>query len=895
MSSLYNNVFQALLLISLTTSISMLSACGGGGDSEQTVAPITPPVTPPVNPPVNPPVTPPIEPPNPEEKAKVSVSIITELAIEKSNVLAKFKVERTGDSSALAVQYRLGNNDESQVLASTDDFTLVYSDGGDVGASIVLAENQNSRVIELHPTQDNIHEVIEVTTITLLENDNYQITDANSVSLHIADADNSSENSKVFIGYFSAQDGASTTGSGVLSLVLQGDNAQATMSYEFSGLSSQQTDQHIHLAPSGTMIKDIEETGSVSNYLWDLAPGGPFTSKQQMLDNLFSGTFYLNIHTANYPNGEISATFNYDENIAPPEDSLLTADDIERDIVRFLTQATFGATPDDYEHIKSQINADGSNRIQVYESWIEQQMALPTSSMLALTDKTNDFFPDEDGWFARRDAFWPIAVYANDQLRQRIAFALSEILVIGDGTTTIRRAFRGTADYWDTLADNAFSHYNLLLEQVSRHAIMGSWLSHLKNAQADEVLGIYPDENFAREIMQLFSFGLVHQQADGSVKLGDNNLPQATYDNAVIKALARVFTGLSFSKVSNDGSMVDNVKFKLGNKANTDQFRWTEPMKFFVDEHDFAAKTLFNDGNQVVKIAATEASLLNADNELSQVMNAIAAHPTTAPFISYRLIQRLVTSNPSSNYVQRVSLVFGQTGDLTKTIKAILLDPEARNPAVTTSASFGKVKEPILRFSALMRLLNAYSSIDFSADGMDFPEKTSYAAKATLLRLGELPIGQRNLGSASVFNFFSPDFSPSGALASQSLVAPELQLMTESNLVSTMNAFGLFISQGLARPSYRFSEYEKEDLLVKLDKQVLTNIWQQALGADENKAKTVIDYLDFYLNAGKLKLVADNSSYHALIDAMLASPAIHEKIDIAIYGVVNAPESIVQH
>ena len=147
--------------------------------------------------------------------------------------------------------------------------------------------------------------------------------------------------------------------------------------------------------------------------------------------------------------------------------------------------------------------------------------------------------------------------------------------------------------------------------------------------------------------------------------------------------------------------MVDNVKFKLGNKANTDQFRWTEPMKFFVDEHDFAAKTLFNDGNQVVEIAATEASLLNADNELSQVMNAITAHPTTAPFISYRLIQRLVTSNPSRDYVQRVSLVFGQTGDLTKTIKAILLDPEARNPAVTTSASFGKVKEPILRFSAI--------------------------------------------------------------------------------------------------------------------------------------------------------------------------------------------------
>lgn len=876
MNTLQLNSYKYLLLISLLT----LSACGGGGgDDAQPNDPVVPP--PVVNPP---PVT----------KPTVTISVITELAIEKSNVLAKFQVERSGDSSALAIEYSIGNDEQGQAQATAEDFTLVYSDGGDVADTLELAEDQNSRVIEVHPTQDEAHEVIEQVIINILDSDDYQTSSENSAQLLIADADNSNANSKVFIGYFTAQDNATTVGSGVLSLILQGDNEQATLSYEFSGLSSEQTDQHIHLAPSGTMIKDIEETGAIYDYLWDLSPGGPFTSKQEMLDTLFAGAFYLNIHTANYPNGEITASFNYDENIEPPDESLLTPADRDRDIVRFLSQATFGATPADYDSLKSQMNDDGSNRMQVYEAWIEQQMALPATSMLELTDATNALFPEEDGWFARRDAFWPIAVYANDQLRQRVAFALSEILVIGDGNTIPRRAFRGVADYWDTLAAHGFAQYNQLLEQVTRHAIMGNWLSHLKNAKADVDQGTFPDENYAREIMQLFSFGLVHQELNGTIKLGENNLPQSTYDNQVIEQLAKVFTGLSFSKISDNGTMIDNPQFNIGDRANNEQYRWTEPMKFFVEEHDFGNKTLFDNGTQIITVEAKEASLANADSELSAVMQAIVAHPTTAPFISYRLIQRLVTSNPSSDYVQRVSTVFGQTGDLNKTVKAILLDPEARNPAVISSTTYGKVKEPILRFTGLMRLLDAHSSIEFGADGIDFAGKSNYAEQASLLRVGELPIGQRNLGSASVFNFFSPDFSPTGALASQSLVAPELQLMTESTMVSTINALGEFILNGVARPSHRFSDYEKDDLLVKLNSQILIDIWQQSQGDDEDKALAVIDYLDYYLNGGQLTLAENNTSYQAITNAMSTVAATDDKINIAIYGVVNAPESIVQ-
>mgnify|MGYP001422227477 CR=1 FL=1 len=180
------------------------------------------------------------------------------------------------------------------------------------------------------------------------------------------------------------------------------------------------------------------------------------------------------------------------------------------------------------------------------------------------------------------------------------------------------------------------------------------------------------------------------------------------------------------------------------------------------------------------------------------------------------------------------------------------------------------------------------------ADGIDFAGKSNYAEQASLLRVGELPIGQRNLGSASVFNFFSPDFSPTGALASQSLVAPELQLMTESTMVSTINALGEFILNGVARPSHRFSDYEKDDLLVKLNSQILIDIWQQSQGDDEDKALAVIDYLDYYLNGGQLTLAENNASYQAITNAMSTVAATDDKINIAIYGVVNAPESIGQ-
>jgi len=851
----------------------LLIACGGSGEPEKpkTVEPVIKPI--------------------------VSITQVTAIAVEVTNTIAKFSIARTGTTGALEISFiASGHSDETMGSTEAGDYKLVYADGGDVGSTFELADNQNRRVIEVHPIDDNLHEVPETLTIKISEASSYQVSSEHTSSIVIIDAENTNENGKVFIGYFSPQGNAITTATGLMSLVLQGDNEQALLSYQFEGLGSEQTDQHIHLAPSGTMIKDIEHLGGINNYVWNLSPGGPFTTKQKMLDTLFAGKFFINIHTADYPAGEISALLNFDSTVTPPENSTLTSEDIDRDIIRFLTQATYGPTPETYQALRDKIDETGSNRLQVYEAWIDEQMLLPQSSMLELTDATNAFFPEEDGWHARRDSFWPIAVYGKDQLRQRVALALSEILVIGDQVTSVRKAYRGVADYWDMLASNAFGTYRNTIEEASRHAIMGTWLSHLRNAKAKPDDGIFPDENYAREIMQLFSFGLIHRQDNGAIKLGDDNLPSATYDNTVIKEMARVFTGLSFSAGNNsNGEMVDNIYFLKGNKFNQYQFRWTEPMKFFPDFHDFGEKTLFDDGNQVVVVQGREASIENADAELSYVLDKIVAHPTTAPFIARRLIQRLVVSNPSGDYIHRVSQAFAERGDLNKTIKAILLDPEARNPSVVHSATFGKVKEPILRLTSLMRLLEASSSISFKSTAFNYQFKGHFDDHAALLRIGDLPLGQRNLGSDSVFNFFLPDFAPTGDLASNALVSPELQLMTESQLFTTMNVFHTLLNSGYARNSaYKDNDYAKADLLVKVKPDSLIDIWNNTSGNNNDKASAIIDYLDFYLNAGQLSQSNNTVTYDAVLDAIVGSSSPDTRLNLAVYGLVNSPEFMVQ-
>ena len=838
----------------------------------------------------------------------ISLSVISDTAIEKSQQAAEVSISRSAGSGGLSINYSIsGNPDLTRGSAIPSDYQLVYEDGSAVGQKINFSEGQSTRNINIIPINDGLHEVPETLVLSLVSGADYDLNDS-TLNLKIIDASNNPENSKVFFGVFLPQGDAVTSGSGVLSLILDGDNDNASLNYNFSNLSAVQTDQHIHIAPSGTIIKDVHHTGSVYDLAWDLAPAGFFTTEQEMLDALFDGLFYLNIHTSTYPGGEISAVFTYDSGIEPPEETELTAADVDRDIIRFLTQATFGATPEDYQELRNQITEDGSNRIQVYNDWIDQQISLDSSSMFELMESSVPLFSfgstssslydyNEPTYKIRRDAFWPIAIYGKDQLRQRMAFALSQILVISDQQATIRKADRGTSKYWDQLAENAFSFYNDTLLDVSKSPIMGTYLSHLRNQKSDPVAGTFPDENFAREIMQLFSFGLVHRKKNGEILLGPDNLPISTYDNNVIREMARVFTGLAHSYRTKDGALFENNWFQLGDLAYVEEHRWTNPMKFFTNQHDYGEKILFTDnGSTIVVPANNNHSVENAEQELRFVIDAIVAHQTTAPFISRQLIQRFVTSNPSPAYIERVSNSFGEKGDLTSVIKAILLDPEARNPNVASSVTFGKVKEPVLQLTATMRLLQVSSGIPFDDTSSPlYPLKDKYDPGASLLRMNMQNLGQYTLGATSVFNFYLPDFSPSGEMSGQSLVAPEMQLMTESQLFTTMNNYNSMVNGNrYFQGTLDYSNMSAEDLKIKLSDSRLQEVADSVLDSNQAKAEAMVDYLDFYLNAGKIKYTNNTAVRDALVQGILSATDDTKRFKDLIYAINVTPDFIVQ-
>ncbi len=426
--------------------------------------------------------------------------------------------------------------------------------------------------------------------------------------------------------------------------------------------------------------------------------------------------------------------------------------------VRFLTRSSFGAKSDSIDSLLQ----------QSYNDWIDEQMQLPASSHLQQLDallEANglDGILNAESAEARRrlrmDAWWNIIVNGNDQLRQRVAFALSQILVISDLDSQLQFRIRGVAHYYDLLAQHAFGNYRDLLQDMTLNPMMGAFLSMRRNEKADPDAGIQPDENFARELMQLFTIGLVELNQDASPVLTSDGETIPSYGQDEVLTLARVFTGWNFGDAPNMQSNRITAASEI------------IPMKAFQSFHDQQAKTLFGE-----PMAAGQ----SAEDDLSQALDIVFAHPNVAPFVGYRLIQRLVTSNPSPAYIERVAAVFndngnGVRGDLAATIKAILLDPEAL--AETPAAGFGKLKEPLLKVSSLWRA--------FSATG-----KEGYLRYSTSFA----DLGQKPLGAPSVFNFYLPSYSPPGALSDSGLVAPETQILNEPVSISTSNRLLQFVA-----------------------------------------------------------------------------------------------------
>ena len=402
---------------------------------------------------------------------------------------------------------------------------------------------------------------------------------------------------------------------------------------------------------------------------------------------------------------------------------------------KFLNQATFGATAAEVDRVKS----------LRYEAWIDDQMRRPASLQLPhmLTLPPPQFMGQLHT--DRVDIWFRNALAGDDQLRQRVAFALSEIMVVSQLGALQGRPF-AVADYYDVLARNAFGNYRDLIEEVTLHPAMGVYLSMLGNRKPNTALNIRPDENYARELMQLFSIGLVELNIDGSERLDPvSNLPIPTYDQAIIEGFAHVFTGWTWA---------NSLSFGSNRVPTSSQYT---PMVLWPDEHDADAKTLL--GGTTLPAGQT------GEQDLSAALDNIFNHPNVGPFMAIRLIQRLTTSNPSPAYIQRVAQAFdnngsGVRGDLGAVVKAILLDPEARTAFPTET--HGKLKEPLLRLTQL------YKAYDATSNSGRFPLVASY-----------IFFGQGPLQSPSVFNFFSPFYAPPGEIRDAGLVAPELEIATE--------------------------------------------------------------------------------------------------------------------
>ncbi|WP_454675143.1 DUF1800 domain-containing protein [Achromobacter pestifer] len=420
---------------------------------------------------------------------------------------------------------------------------------------------------------------------------------------------------------------------------------------------------------------------------------------------------------------------------------------------RFLAQATFGPTP-------SQIDAvvrDG------YAVWLDAQLAMAPSQThfdwLLQQKKNTEAFKGNGINAPLESTLWRKFISAEDQVRTRVAFALSEIFVVGVQSITASWPLFGAAGFMDLLAEHALGNYQNLLTAVTKNLSMGCMLTYRGNRKEDPKTGRHPDENYAREVMQLFSIGLLQLEPDGTVRK-TNGVPAETYTNADVQGLAKIFTGWDIN----------------GPETNVEFHR--RPMALNNALHSMAEKRFLG----AVIPPGTDGHL-----SLKRAMDVICAHPNVGPFIGTQLIQRLVTSNPSAAYIGRVSAVFdddggGTRGNLKAVVRAILLDPEARNPDLSDPA-WGKVREPILRFSGWARAFGATSTNGEWA----MPDTTD-----NTIRLAQSP-----MRSATVFNFFRPRYAPPVTeLARRHLVAPELQITDETSIAGYLNFLAIYADRG---------------------------------------------------------------------------------------------------
>jgi uncharacterized protein (DUF1800 family) len=559
---------------------------------------------------------------------------------------------------------------------------------------------------------------------------------------------------------------------------------------------------------------------------------------------------------------------------------------------RLLSQATLGANYTEIEKVAT----------LGIEKWVDQQLAMPNSfkitdylrnlhqsivDSMKRTDPTRDLsnvlvsdWHFDISWFQG-------SMTATDILRWRVALGLSEIFV-----TSRISAFEGIpyalASYYDILLENSFTNYRALIENITYHPSMGVYLTYMNNHASDNNNGklTYPDENYAREIMQLFSIGLFQLNLDGTEKKDANGKSIPTYNNNDIANLAKVFTGLSWGdsrylgeKYKDVWSYTKKMKFYAIDSSDAYIRFWvTNPR--IVNGHEVGSKTFL--GSTIPARSVQQGEL-----DIKDALDIIYNHPNVGPFIGRRLIQRLITSNPSPAYIQRVAMVFnnngnGVRGDLKAVIRAILLDPEARDCCNNENTEFaGMLKEPFLRY------MNMVKGLNISAIGGIYRNTMRKVYEKT----GQLP-----MYSPSVFNFFSPDYIPDGALKGTGKFGPEFQTLNSQTLTGYINGLNAWIINDYPLDYFTYfnNETYKPNQEPKFDLTV-----DNAL-ARNDRLSQLLDKYNLILAHGRLSQQSLNIIKKALMSMPLGlangipnTDDASRRVRIAIYLIMSSPDYLI--
>jgi uncharacterized protein (DUF1800 family) len=452
--------------------------------------------------------------------------------------------------------------------------------------------------------------------------------------------------------------------------------------------------------------------------------------------------------------------------LAPPVQKPTT----DAEAARFILKASLSATDAEIADIRS----------VGYAAWLEKQMDIPISQsgVAWLASRGYDKVTVEEYYYYNvhtDNMIWNQMIASPDAVRKRIAFALSQFFVVSANSFEMFWRAHAVAAYWDVLNTNAFGNFRKLLEDVTLNPEMGVFLSSLDNKKENTKTGRVPDENYAREVMQLFTIGLNELNNDGSIKTDINGQPIETYTNSDVSNLARVFTGynldwsnlVSIPSVRTPSAKIPPADYII-RPMTSDPAKWQKPQT--TSEHSMLEKAF---------LGSVIPANTDAPTSLKMALDTLFNHPNVGPFFSKQMIQRLVTSNPSAAYIDRVAKVFnnngsGVRGDLRAVFKAILLDNEATNAAGLASPTFGKLREPVLRFTQWARTFGATSkSGGWSISSLSNPSNS---------------LGQSPLRAPSVFNFYRPGYVPANtAIATNALVAPEFQIVTEVSVAGYVN------------------------------------------------------------------------------------------------------------